>query len=204
MEKVILNAFERTTRPKILRENGFIPGVIYGDNVLGATAVQFEETPLKKILSQHGSNAKVWVSYLEDKKFGFIKEIQRHPISAKIINIAVQLVSTNQEIKLKLPIVFSGEESLASKLFQLHIYKSEIDVFGRMSLMPDMVSMDVSEKEPGYNITIKDFDLDKNIKINDKEDEIYGIITTKKEISSEVETAEKVVAEPVGEVKVKA
>lgn len=195
MEKVILNAFERTTRPKILRENGFIPGVIYGDNVMGATAVQFEEMPLKKILSQHGSNAKVWVSYLEDKKFGFIKEIQRHPISAKIINIAVQLVSTNQEIKLKLPIVFSGEESLASKLFQLHIYKAEIDVFGKMSLMPDMVSMDVSEKEPGYNITIKDFDLDKNIKINDKEDEIYGVITTKKEISAEVETAEKVVVE---------
>lgn len=201
MEKVILNAFERTSRPKILRENGFIPGVIYGDNVLGATAVQFEEMPLKRILSQHGSNAKVWVSYLEYNKFGFIKEIQRHPLTAKIINIAVQLVSTTQEIKLKLPIVFSGEESLASKLFELHIFKSEIDVIGKMSLMPDMVSMDVSEKEPGYNITIKDFDLDKHIKINDKEDEIYGVIATKKEIIAEVETDEKVVVEPVAEAK---
>lgn len=195
MEKVILNAFERTTRPKILRQNGLIPGVIYGDNVKEGASVQFEEGALMKILAKHGSNAKVWVKYLEDEKFGFIKEIQRQPISAKVINIAVQLVSVNQEIKLKLPIVFNGEESLSSKLFQLHIYKSEIDVSGRMNLMPDAVSIDVSEKEPGYSITIKDFDLDKQIKITDKEDEVYGVITQKNELA-DVETAEKITDEP--------
>ena len=33
MEKIILNAFERTTKSKRFEENGFIAGVIYGDNV---------------------------------------------------------------------------------------------------------------------------------------------------------------------------
>ncbi|MHB8064175.1 MAG: 50S ribosomal protein L25 [Ruminiclostridium sp.] len=191
MGKVIMNAFERTTRPKTLRQNGFIPGVIYGDIFKEGASVQFEEAQLMKVLTKHGSNAKVWVKYLEDEKFGFIKEIQRHPISAKVINIAVQLVSKNQEIKLRLPIVFNGEESLTSKKLQLHIYKAEIDVSGNMAIMPDSVSIDLSEKELGYAITIKDFDIDKQIKINDKEDEIYGTIAQMKELTAEVETDNK-------------
>ncbi|HEY5584919.1 MAG TPA: 50S ribosomal protein L25 [Ruminiclostridium sp.] len=201
MEEVILNAFERTTRPKIIRENGFVPGVIYGDSVKEATSVQFEEVPLKKVISKHGTNAKVYVVFGESKKFGFIKEIQRHPISAKLIHIAVQLVSKEHEIKLQLPIIFNGEESLTSKKLQLHIYKAEIDVFGKMAIMPDSVSIDLSEKELGYSITINDFDLDKQIKVTDKENEVYGIIAQMKELPSEVEAEEKVVVAPEAEVK---
>jgi large subunit ribosomal protein L25 len=176
MEEIILNAFERTTGTKKFREDGFIAGVIYGDSMKEGTSVKFEELPLRKVLAKHGSNAKVWVKYAEDKKFGFIKEIQRHPVTAKIIHIDVQLVSKNHEINLQLPITFKGEGSLTSKLLQLQIHNSEIDVFGRMDLMPDAVTIDVSEKKLGDTITIKDFDLDKQIKIIGKEDEIYAVI----------------------------
>ncbi|MBU3133941.1 50S ribosomal protein L25 [Clostridium gasigenes] len=177
MEKIILNAFERTTKSKRFKENGFIAGVIYGDNVKEATSVKFEESSLKKILSKHGSNAKVWVKYGEGKKFGFIKEIQRHPVTAKITHIDVQLVSKNHEIKLQLPIEFKGEKNLGANLLKLNIQKTEIDVFGKMDLMPDVVVIDVSEKKLGDTITIKNFNLDKEIKISDNEDEIYATIT---------------------------
>ncbi|MBB6624537.1 50S ribosomal protein L25 [Clostridium gasigenes] len=177
MEKNILNAFERTTKSKRFKENGFIAGVIYGDNVKEATSVKFEESSLRKILGKHGSNAKVWVKYGEGKKFGFIKEIQRHPVTAKITHIDVQLVSKNHEIKLQLPIEFKGEKNLVANLLKLNIQKTEIDVFGKMALMPDVVVIDVSEKELGDTITIKNFNLDKEIKISDNEDEIYATIT---------------------------
>ncbi|NKF06661.1 50S ribosomal protein L25 [Clostridium gasigenes] len=177
MEKNILNAFERTTKSKRFKENGFIAGVIYGDNVKEATSVKFEESSLRKILAKHGSNAKVWVKYGEGKKFGFIKEIQRHPVTAKITHIDVQLVSKDHEIKLQLPIEFKGEKNLVANLLKLNIQKTEIDVFGKMALMPDVVVIDVSEKELGDTITIKNFNLDKEIKISDNEDEIYATIT---------------------------
>lgn len=177
MEKIILNAFERTTKSKRFKENGFIAGVIYGDNVKEATSVKFEESSLRKILAKHGSNAKVWVKYGQDKKFGFIKEIQRHPVTAKITHIDVQLVSKDHEIKLQLPIEFKGEKNLVANLLKLNIQKTEIDVFGKMALMPDVVVIDVSEKELGDTITIKNFNLDKEIKISDNEDEIYATIT---------------------------
>ena len=193
MEKIILNAFERTTKSKRFKENGFIAGVIYGDNVKEATSVKFEESSLRKILAKHGSNAKVWVKYGEDKKFGFIKEIQRHPVTAKITHIDVQLVSKNHEIKLQLPIEFKGEKNLVAILLKLNIQKTEIDVFGKMALMPDVVVIDVSEKKLGDTITIKNFNLDKEIKISDNEDEIYATITRlveENKAESEEEVAE--------------
>ena len=205
MEKVILNAFERIAKHKKLREEGFIAGVIYGDSVKEATSVKFEEMPLKKVLGKHGSNAKVWVKIGEDMKFGFIKEIQRDPVTAKIIHIDVQLVSKDHQVKLQLHIAFKGEENLTPKQLQLQIHKSEVDVVGRMDLMPDSLSIDVSQMKLGDTITIKEFNLDKLIKVSDKEDEIYAAVTQlKEEVEVEAETeapVEAAVTEEVTETK---
>ena len=116
MEKVILDAFERIPGNKKFKEDGFIAGVIYGDNIKEAISVKFELVPLKKILGKHGSNAKVWVKYGEDKKFGFVKEIQRHPVSAIINHVDIQIVALDHEIKLQLPISFKGEANLLDNL----------------------------------------------------------------------------------------
>ncbi|MCB2296513.1 50S ribosomal protein L25 [Clostridium tagluense] len=200
MEKVILDAFERIPGNKKFKEDGFIAGVIYGDNIEEAISVKIELMPLKKILGKHGSNAKVWVKYGEDKKFGFIKEIQRHPVTAIINHVDIQVVSLDHEIKLQLPLSFKGEANLIDNLLELNIHKSEIDVFGNMALMPDGVSVDVSDKKLGDTITIKDFDLDAKIKVTDEEDQIYAAIVARKEQVEEETTDETVVAaEPVVE-----
>ncbi|MBU3158415.1 50S ribosomal protein L25 [Clostridium frigoris] len=193
MEQVILNALERTASNKRFNEEGFIAGVMYGDGTTDATSVKFELVPLRKILGKHGSNAKVVVKYGEEEKTGFIKEIQRHPVTAKITHIDVQLVSKDHEIKLQLPIAYKGEENLSSQRLQLQIQKPEIDVFGKMAIMPDALSIDVSQMVLGESITIKNFDLNKEIKVTDKEDEVYASITQMKE---EVEEVEEVVATP--------
>lgn len=192
MEEIILNAFERTTGTKRFRENGFIPGVIYGDTVKNSEPVKFEEVPLKRVLEKHGSNAKMWIQYGKDKKYGFIKEIQRHPVSDKIIHVDVQLVSKKHEIKLQLPIIFKGEDKLTSKVLQLQIHKPEIDVSGRMDLMPDAVTVDVSGKELGDTVTVNDFNLDKQIKVNDMEGEIYATVAKLKENVEQENTTEEI------------
>lgn len=195
MEETILNAYERAAGTKKFKENGFIAGVIYGDTLTKAHSVKFEEAYLRKILAKHGSNAKVWIKYGDYKKYGFIKDIQRHPVTAKIIHVDVQLVSKNHEIKFQLPITYKGEEQLTSKQLYLQVYKADIDVFGKMDLMPDSVSIDVSEKPIGAAITIKDFKLDDQIKINNSQEEIFAMVTYLKEMGKE-DLTEEVSLEP--------
>lgn len=191
MEETILSAVERTMQPKQCREAGFTPGVLYGDSVTNAITVQFETPALKKILAAHGSNAKVWVNYGGNKKFGFVKEVQRHPVTAKVIHIDVFLVSQDHEVKMQIPITFEGRDSLENVLLQVH--KSEIEVLGKAVLMPEAVVVDVSAMVLGDTITSKNFNLDQQIKITDNENEVYGIITPLRELAEEPETV--VVAE---------
>jgi len=176
VEEIILEAIERTIQPGKFKETGFIPGVIYGDSVTGATSVKFDALALKKILTNHGSNAKVWIKYNNTKKFGFIKEVQKHPVSGIVTHIDVQMVSKDHEIKLQIPVTFKGEDDLKNRQLQLQVYRSEITVVGKMSLMPDLIQLDVSEKKLDDTITLSDFDLDKQINVGEKEDTIYGVI----------------------------
>ncbi len=190
MEETILNAIERMPSKKF-KETGFIPGVLYGDSIAKTTSVKFESPALNKVLLTHGSNAKVWIKYGSSKKFGFIKEVQRHPVTGKVIHLDVQLVSQTHEVRLQLPINFKGKDHLENRNLVLQVYKSEIDVFGKAALMPDVIVIDVSKKELGDTITLNDFGLDKQLKIHDGEDEIYGIITSPREEPVETEVNEQ-------------
>ena len=193
MEEIILNAMDRAKQPGKFKETGFVAGVLYGDGIIGAVSVKFQESSLMKLIAKHGTQAKVVITHGKDKKIGFIKEIQRHPCTHSLAHIDMQIVSKTHEIKMLLPINFKGEDHLVGKQLRLQIIKSKIHVLGRMDIMPDAVDTDVSAKELGDTITIKDFNLDKQIKVSDNENEIYGTIMHMKVV--EVEAKEEVKVE---------
>lgn len=187
MGEIILNAIQRPAKPGKFRELGFVPGVLYGEGVEKPASVKFDELALKKILTSHGANAKLWVNYDKNKIFGFIKEVQREPVSMRLLHIDVQLVSKNQEVKMQIPINFKGKESLNLKQLNFQVNKLEIDVVGNATLMPDVIDIDVSEKILGDTITLKDFTFDSHIKIHGDADEIYGVVTYLKHTITEEE-----------------
>lgn len=186
MAEVVLKAEERKEKAKKVRQQGFIPGVLYGSGE-EAASVKFEAAALTKILAKHGSNAKLWVELNNKKKFGFIKEVQKHPVAGNVIHIDVQMVAQDQEIKLQIPISYTGTEELDKRRLLLLITKPEVEVVGKASLMPNVVVVDVANKEAGDTITYLDLNLDGTIKINDPKDEIYAVIKEKKEQVADIE-----------------
>lgn len=203
MEEIMLEAIERVNKTRKFKESGFVPGVIYGDGIDGADSVKFEERALKKTLSQYGAYAKGWIKHKNSKKFGFIKEVQKNPVSGNVIHVDIQVASRDREIKLQIPIVFKGEEELTHRELLLQADKTEAAVFGKMSLMPDVIYVDVSGMEFGDTITFDRFNLDKQLSNGDREDEVYGRIinlkTITKDEEEEAETETEVISETVSE-----
>lgn len=188
MEQVILNVEPREKTAKKFKEEGYVPAVIYG-NGSEAKSVKIPEVSLKKMLSVHGQNVKLWVECGEDKKFGFIKEIQRQPVTNKIRHIDIQLVARDKDVKIQIPIIFDGEEALKKIQLQLQIRKAIVEVFGKIDLMPDVIHVDVAKKERNDTITFEDFKLDASLKSSDNDDEVYGTITSfiiEEEVEEEV------------------
>ena len=179
MEEIILNAIARQKTSARFRELGFVPGVIYGDNIPAGSNVKFDEKALRTIINKHGSNANITVVFNDKKNVGFIKEIQRKPITGALVHVDIQVVSKEHEIKRQIPIVFNGEDILMSKNLQLNIAKSELLVFGKIALMPDTLFVDVSEMEIKDSITCANFVLDKSLKIEEP-DVIYAVVSEQK------------------------
>lgn len=180
MEGTILKAIARSESPKKVRDAGFIPGVLNGDGNT-STSVKFEAAAVNKIISKYGTNAKIWVELGAEKKFGYIMEVQKHPVEGKVIHVSIRLVSKDQKIKMQLPITFHGHEVLEHRFLQVQVYKSEIEVEGEAALMPDAAIVDVSKKELGETVIAIDFHLPKEIKVLDPEHETYAVIKAIKE-----------------------
>lgn len=176
MEEIILEAQDRVKQTDKAKEKNFVPGILYGDNIDGSIPVNFNRIDLRKVISSHGTNAKVWIKNNDNKKYGFIKEVQRHPITRDISHIDVQIVSTDHEIKMQIPITYIGEEDLKIRQLQLQVYKSEISVLGKMAVIPETIVVNVSEKQLGDSITLENLDLDQKLTI-EKSDEVYGMVT---------------------------
>lgn len=196
MEETILKATERSVNLSALRKAGFTPGVLNGPGT-ASTPVQFESLALNKIIAKHGPNAKLWVDMGKDKSFGYVKEVQRHPVEKNIIHVAIQLVSVDQESKMSLPVVFRGHAELEHRMLMLQVHKSEIKVEGKAGLMPDEVFVDVSHKELGDTVLSSEFNLPKEIKILDALDEVYAVIkAVRREIVEEAAEETKEPAPP--------
>lgn len=185
MDESFIEALDRTEKLSKIRLDGFVPGVIHGEGFVYGKPVKFNMAALQKVISKHGSKAKVWVKVDDSKKIGVIKEIQREPVSGKIYHVDMQLVSMDHDLKTKIPIIFHGKNKLEAKRLVLHVYKSEIEISGNPQSMPESIVVDVEGKGLDYSITLKDMHFDNTIKVHEHDSEVFAVIS---EIRSKIES----------------
>ncbi len=175
MEKIILKAAVRSEKPKKIRKEGFVPGVLNEEDTK-SVSVMFNAVELDKIIARHGLNAKLWIDMAGKKHFGYIMEVQKDPVEQKVIHVSVKLLKKDQEVRIHLPIHFHGRDELAHRFQELHIYKTDIEVMAKAALIPDTVTVDVTKKALGEHVTAADFGLPKEVKVMDPADEIYAAV----------------------------
>jgi large subunit ribosomal protein L25 len=95
---------------KRLRRSGIVPGVVYGKGE-GSTNVQVEAKTFETLYRAAGRTSVVKFSLPGDRQAtsGFIKSVQRHPLSGQAIHVDYYLVNLNVEMEVDVPLVFSGE-----------------------------------------------------------------------------------------------
>ncbi|MFA0815071.1 MAG: 50S ribosomal protein L25 [Anaerofustis sp.] len=198
MVEAKLQATERIKKKGKFREDGFVPGSMYGDGIEGSVAVKFEKSELSKVLAAHGSNAKLSVSYNKGKYPGIIKELQREPVSGHVQHVDIQIMAKDHIQSFKIPVVYQGESALVGKQLMLKVHKNEAVLTGTLDVMPESLTVDVSGKELGDVIVLKDFRLNKKVKAEDAEDAVFATVI-KNYIQEESETEASAEAAPVSE-----
>jgi large subunit ribosomal protein L25 len=95
---------------KRLRRQGMVPGVVYGKGE-PSTNVQVEAKTFETLYRAAGRTSVVQFRLPRGGRAtsGFIKSVQRHPLSGRALHVDYLLVDLTQEMEVDVPLVFVGE-----------------------------------------------------------------------------------------------
>ncbi len=174
-----------------LRKTGVVPAVIYhkGEETV---AVGVNELALRKLV--HSAESHIIDLQFPDGKIkrSFIKAVQFHPVTDRIIHTDFQLFSADEVIELEVPVAVTGDSAGVEKGGKLQIIKHALTIKGMPEHMPDHFVIDVTALEIGHSIHIKDLPMDAYtdlVIMDDPDTPVITVLASKKEAEATAEAA---------------
>ncbi len=185
-----------------LRTKGFIPAVVYGlaqkPLEIKINAKDFKDVIKGKSLSNLILDMHVRVDGKEKKETTLIKDIQKNPINADIIQIDFIRIQMKTEVEAIVPIHILNEEIstgikeengvLQHGLREVHIMSLPADI-------PDMLEYDIKELHIGENVRVSDINVKQGIRILNNPDEVVVSIIHPTHLVVEEAAVEEAAAE---------
>src|SRR5918999_3323083 len=151
---------------KRLRRQGLVPGVVYGKGE-DSTNVQVESKTFETLYRAAGKTSvvKFRLPGASRSTSGFIKSVQRHPLSGRAIHVDYYLVNLNVEMDVDVPLVFHGEApaveetggTLLHNLSAIHVKALPTDIPHEVRVdVSVLVSLDVA-------IHVRDLSLNRDL-----------------------------------------
>jgi len=167
------------------RRQGLIPGVLYGKKI-GNLLFEVGEMELGKEISSSGEHGILNYKLNGHNERAILKEVQRDPVSHKIIHVDLEKIAENEQIQSEVPIQFIGEEWLNKRGAVLQKEKGVVKVSCSADDLPKTIKIDVSKGELGAVYRNKDLEIGKEISIVDNIEGVIASISNERKITSEL------------------
>ena len=215
---------------KTFRKKGILPGILYGPKTKNL-ALELDLQEFEKIYQISGESSLISLeiegpegprpqvgggAYGAGKKIPvLIHEVQLEPLTSKPIHVDFYQPSLEEEVIVKVPIIFEGEAQACKELGGTLVKNiSEVEIKALPQKLPHEIKINVSQlKTFEDNISIKDLKLPEGVKILKESEAILAFVASPEKVEEElvkpveekVEEVEKVekkkVEEEKGEVK---
>jgi len=118
-ERVELMAKERTVlgkRVKQLRQQGWVPGVLYGHN-FDSISLQFETQRLRQVLLQVGASQLIGIKVegSEEPEMALVRDVQRDFIKGDFLHVDFYRVDMAERLTTEIPLVIVGASPVAER-----------------------------------------------------------------------------------------
>ncbi|MEI7694172.1 MAG: 50S ribosomal protein L25/general stress protein Ctc [Chlorobium sp.] len=194
METIVLAVEPRIVKKgeaKKIRKDGVVPAVVYhkGEETV---AISVDELALKKLV--HSAESHIIDLQFPDGKIkrSFIKEVQFHPVTDRIIHTDFQLFSAEELIELEVPVAVSGNCAGVEKGGKLLIILHALTIKGKPENMPDHLVVDITALEIGHSIHVREIPMVAyaGLQIMDDPDSpVITVLASKKEADVTAEAA---------------
>lgn len=179
---------------RALRKEGLIPAVVYGLNEPPA-AISIQAKIVARILaSETGMNSVVYMQRegTDIKRHVILKEVQRDPVTRRLVHVDFMRVDPNHKVKVHVPIkllgVPVGVKAMGGLLDFVH---RSVVVECLPSLIPTHIDVDVSALDIGDTIRLDQLDLPSTLRIIGDAHDVVAAVKGKaaEEVVATAETA---------------
>lgn len=195
MENLQVNQREKKTRhsSRQCRRKGLVPGVIYGKGI-NNFLFEIGELELNHALSVTGEHGLLSINSQEGSLNTLIKEVQRDPVTRRVLHIDLEKVEGNEEIETAVPINYVGEEYINKLDAVLQKNLDSIKVKCSPSNIPKGVNLNVGRAKQGDQFKIADVEFGNEIIVVDDLNSIVASVSYDQKIITQ-EVVDQEVAE---------
>ncbi|PWX65538.1 50S ribosomal protein L25 [Clostridium perfringens] len=195
MENLQVNQREKKTRhsSRQCRRKGLVPGVIYGKGI-NNFLFEIGELELNHALSVTGEHGLLSINSQEGSLNTLIKEVQRDPVTRRVLHIDLEKVEGNEEIETAVPINYVGEEYINKLDAVLQKNLDSIKVKCSPSNIPKGVNLNVGRAKPGDQFKTADVEFGNEITVVDDLNSIVASVSYDQKIITQ-EVVDQEVAE---------
>lgn len=156
-----------------LRKVGLVPAVYYHKGE-PSEALKISLTELKKAMSSHEA-----VIQLSNKKMAIVKEIQRDPVSSKIVHVSLQGVVAGEKFHKSVPIVCAHEDDCSWQKQGMILIQTlnHIEIETTPENVPESIVVDVSTLQKGHVLRLKEVVAPKGVRFMESEDTQVAHVT---------------------------
>ncbi len=184
MERIELQAQKREIvgkSPNSLRKEGFLPSVVYGHG-FEPIPVQIKYSDFENVYKYAGESTLINLKIGDKEEPAVIKDIQKDPVSDKIIHADFYKVNLKEKIKAKVPVVVIGESEVVKNGGVLIKTVNELEVEALPQDLPHELQIDISRLQNfGDHIQIKDILVSDKVKIEANPEDIVALVQEPRE-----------------------
>lgn len=149
-----------TTGAHALRAIGKLPAVLYGHGA-PALNIAFDAKTFDELLHRGGRNGIFTLTEAGQKSdTALVRDVQRNPVTRKIIHVDLQRVGEHESVRAKLPIVTVGvARGVKDSGGVMDVIAHDVEIEGPANQLPDRLEIDVTELGIHEHVSASDIAL---------------------------------------------
>lgn len=202
-DEILLTAQPRELvgkKVKQMRRDGMIPAVLYGSHLPKPVSLKIEEKALMTVVAKAGRNRLIRLGLDGEHHTVLTREVQRNPITGRLVHVDFQEVSMTEKITSQVPLVLVGASPAVAHGEGLLIHGIDVvEIRALPTDLPSSIEADVSGlTDLNQAIVVGDLKVSDKIEIlTSREEMVAKVVPVKEEVITE-----EVPAAPAAEVEV--
>ncbi|WP_165895052.1 50S ribosomal protein L25 [Tepidibacillus fermentans] len=159
-----------------LRDEGFIPGILYGGQQENQS-IQIDQKTFLRQMKEHGKSGIFSITLDKETIPVKINEIQRNPVDRNVIHIDLQRVDMDRPVEMLVPIHFFGHSIGERNGGVIQQQIREIEIRALPSSIPEYIQVNITDLDIGDSLLVKDLVLSDGIEVlHDRDSVILKVL----------------------------